>query len=89
MFCNILWCIFEETNKQKQMNILSAKKVDIYGKDYELAFGVKINGNTPSLYAVVNGKSWTLWNLCNYKRNKEESFNDLKTLLMDGSYKMF
>ena len=49
----------------------------------------EISAGRVALYAYINGKSWTLWNLCNHKRDKESSFNDIKYMLKEGAYTMF
>ena len=71
------------------MTTLSEKTITIFNKKYKISFAVKQGGKNPKLFVFINNEEWTSWNLCNYKRNKAESFKDIENLLLDGSYLMF
>ena len=69
---------------------IDSRDVKVFNHLINVSFRLReISAGKVALYVYINGKSWTLWNLCNHKRDKESSFKDVEYILKEGSYTMF
>ena len=69
---------------------IDSRDVKVFNHVINVSFRLReISAGKVALYVYINGKSWTLWNLCNHKTDKESSFKDVEYILKEGSYTMF
>ena len=69
---------------------IDSRDVKVFNHLINVSFRLReISAGKVALYVYINGKSWTLWNLCNHKTDKESSFKDVEYILREGSYTMF
>ena len=77
------------TNTQTE-KIIDSRDLKVCNHVINVSFRLReVSAGRVALYAYINGKSWTLWNLCNHKTDKESSFNDIEYMLKEGAYTMF
>jgi hypothetical protein len=71
------------------MQVLESRTVQIFSHQIKVDIILEGSGQAVKCFVAVNDRKWTSWNLCNHKRRPNQSFNEIKEMLMDGSYQMF